>query len=489
MSHSYLIWNPRQVSLLPRDPCDWLPENHIASILLDVVEVMDLSAFGKKGVDARGAAGFHPTMMVVLVLYCLLSKQTSARSMERFIQCDLGGRFLCGGDTVPGWRCIAAFRQKFRKELGDLFAKSVQCCMDAKLVDSSVIFADGTKIEALASKQSNITYGRVDNAMEKLQQKFDALLAEADRLDAEEDKFEEAEKVRDDAEKLKNRKQLLLDAKNRMEEKARLDKEKWDETPKEKRPHDTKPTGEPKKDDRSNLVDPDSRLMKMKDGSFSQGYNVQLGVEEKNQIILGMAISNDPTDPKQLAPTVENVEEIIGCKPETWVADAGYLSEENIKYLEGKKIDPIICPDRKIATDEEKTAEDQNVSEAETKHENEDGSKSKKPRNPSWAQTQMRAKLATDKGKSTYAKRCQVVEPVFGQMKGSPGNPGTTRFTVTGLTNCQYVMLLECAVHNLGKLIRSKIRSRCQNQKASLPIFMRNLPVMKLRQQTLSMAI
>jgi transposase len=138
MAHGYRSWSPHQCALLPQNPLDWLPKDHIAPILLDVLEAFDLQTLRCRSWETRGAAGFDPAMMVVLVLYYMLNSQMSARSMERFLMSDLGGRFLCGDCDVPGCRCIAAFRQQHRDHLAGLFAQSVQCCIKANLVDSSL---------------------------------------------------------------------------------------------------------------------------------------------------------------------------------------------------------------------------------------------------------------------------------------------------------------------------------------------------------------
>ena len=40
----YKPWAPEQAFLLPPSPLDWLPEGHLAHFILDVVDVLDLSA-------------------------------------------------------------------------------------------------------------------------------------------------------------------------------------------------------------------------------------------------------------------------------------------------------------------------------------------------------------------------------------------------------------------------------------------------------------
>jgi transposase len=442
-----------------------MAEDHTAPILLEVVETFDLRAFHARGRDNRGTTGFHPTMMLTLILYCLLHRQGSARAMERFIRNDLGGRFLCGDAGVPGWRCLAEFRQRHSHRLPILFAKSVQCCMEAQLVDMSAVFGDGSKFESQVGKDRNITYGYADRAVENLQKKFDEMLAEADRLDEEEGKAEEAKLLREKAAGIPDRKQRIADAKKRMEARACLEKEEWDKTPKDQRPHQTKPSGLPLEKDRENTVEPESRLMKFRDGSFRQAYNVQMGAEGSHQIILGVTLSNDCTDPRQLSPTVAHVIETTGIKPGAWVADGGFLSEANLTYLEGEKIEAVISPERRAPKEPEASPSEpavENEPEAASAKAVPPGKTDRKRAQPkeavkaSWAKLVMREKLATERGKSLYALRCQVIEPIFGQIKGCPGCPGMRRFSVRGLENCRNAILLQCAAHNIGKYITSR---------------------------------
>src|SRR5580704_11224964 len=197
MANDFLPWTPRQIALLPCDPYDWLAEGHLAPVLLDVVETLDLSAFHARGSETRGAAGFHPTMMVTVILYCLLRRRESARSMEHFLHDDIGARYLSGGTELPGWRCIADFRQRHRSQLASLFAQSVRCCTEAKLVDTSVVFGDGSKFAAYASRDRSVRYGQADALIAKLELAFEEVLLEADRLDEEEGKAQEAAQKRD----------------------------------------------------------------------------------------------------------------------------------------------------------------------------------------------------------------------------------------------------------------------------------------------------
>ena len=63
----------------------------------------------------------------------------------------------------------------------------------------------------------------------------------------------------------------------------------------------------------------------------------------------------------------------------------------------------------------------------------------------------MARKLRTLKGRATYARRKQIVEPVFGQIKEARG---IRRFLLRGLEQVRSEWKLICATHNLLKLWR-----------------------------------
>src|SRR5438132_250789 len=100
--------------------------------------------------------------------------------------------------------------------------------------------------------------------------------------------------------------------------------------------------GQPAEKAQDNFTDPESRIMKMGNG-FEQSYNAQACVDEAHQIIVAVAVTNNPSDSAQLIPMVDATEAVIDQIPEQVVADAGYRSDENFERLEARKIDGVIA--------------------------------------------------------------------------------------------------------------------------------------------------
>jgi len=152
MAKHYLPYTLDQRLLMPPDLREWLPEGHLALFVLDVVSSLDLSAIHAvyEAKDDRGRAGFHPSMMVALLVYGYCVGRPSSRKIERATYEDVAFRVLAG-DQHPDHDCIAAFRKQHLPALADLFTQVLRLCQKAGLVKLGHIAIDGSKFKANAS--------------------------------------------------------------------------------------------------------------------------------------------------------------------------------------------------------------------------------------------------------------------------------------------------------------------------------------------------
>lgn len=192
------------------------------------------------------------------------------------------------------------------------------------------------------------------------------------------------------------------------------------------------PDGTPHPKAQRNFTDPDSRIMKSQDG-FVQAYNCQAAVDEKNQIIVAQAVTNQPPDVEHLIPVVEQMIENCGDVPGHLTADAGYFSEGNVVKAAELGVETF------IATKRQKHGEP--LPQAEEGPSNGPSDESIKE----W----MAHKLATEEGAAVYARRKAVVEPVFGQIKAVRG---FRQFLRRGIEKVCAEWSLICTTHNLLKL-------------------------------------
>src|ERR1039457_4530692 len=179
MAMNFLACDREQPFLMPPDPRDWLPEDHLAWFLLGSVDQMDLSAFyGSYRVDGWGRAAFEPSMMVSLLLYAYARGERSSRGIERKCVEDVAYRVIAA-QQKPDHATIARFRARHEDALAELFSSVLGLCKQAGLVKVGVIAIDGTKVHANASHHSNLDYRSEERE----------ILKEASEVDAAEDEL------------------------------------------------------------------------------------------------------------------------------------------------------------------------------------------------------------------------------------------------------------------------------------------------------------
>ena len=427
MAKAYRAYLPEQDLLLPPSLRDWLPENHLAHFVSDVVDQLDLNAIeAVYEKEERGQPPYHPRMMTKILLYSYSVGVYSSRRMQKKLVEDVGFRMLAAGNE-PDFRTISDFRKLHLPALQGLFDQMLQIALQAGTMKLGRVVLDGSKFKANASKHKAMSYGRMEEDEKRLQAEVKRLLEEAEKTDAEEDARYGRERSGDElpAElaRRETRVEKIHQAKRALEERAR-------EQAKSKGEPEAK--AKPKAKMQYNFTDPESRIMKGADG-FVQAYNAQVAVEPEFQLIVGQKVTQAANDKQQMKPLVEVIEEQSGQKPAEVVSDSGYCSEANLKYLEEKKIEGFVAIDRESYRDREQLG----------------------PRGPLPKEAtrvdHMRRKLQTKKGAAIYATRKTIVEPVFGQIKEARG---FRQFLLRGLKKVQGEWAIICLTHNILKLHR-----------------------------------
>jgi transposase len=175
------LWADRDQSfLLPVDMREWLPDDHVVWVLLEVIDCLDVS-----GLEARYALGgagrraFDPRMLLALLIYCYSGGIRSSRQIERLCRTDVAMRVITGM-RVPDHTVIARFRQRHQDSVRELFTQVLLVCANAGLGRLGTIAIDGTKIAANASRHATCR-------RQWLQQQVDEIVAQAAAEDAAED--------------------------------------------------------------------------------------------------------------------------------------------------------------------------------------------------------------------------------------------------------------------------------------------------------------
>ena len=454
--------------MLPPSLEDWLPEGHLARFISDVVGELDLSGIYRSyEKDGRGQAAYHPLMMVKLLFYGYSMGVVASRKMEAATYDNVAFRYLSANEH-PDHCSLAEFRRRHLRALAALFLEVLKLCQKAGLVKLGHVALDGTNIKANASRHRNWSYQRLSEREKELAQQVEQILAEAERADRSDDQRLGPRRGDEFPPELRKREQRLRkirEAKAELERQARQEAEEKKAAieqrlreRQEKAAARGKPMGgrrpavpdpaaaQPEPQARINLTDTDSRIQRERTSSgFVQGFNAQAAVDGQNQIIVAADVTNQQTDRAQLAPMIQQVEENTGAKPEKVSVDTGYYSPQQVQAPSLEGIDLYVKPDDPPKINESKVS-------------GRAGPKQAKPPRSGYGPDgipridHLRAKLATPEGQAVYAKRREIVEPVFGPIKQCRG---LRQFLMRGLEKTRAEWRLICLTHNLLKLYRS----------------------------------
>lgn len=431
MAKTFRPYDPDQMLLMPPSLADWVPEDHVARFVRDVVETLDLTAIEETYTEERGYPPYDPRMMVGVLLYAYCTGTYSARKIATKLVDSVAFRFLAAGNQ-PDFRTISEFRRRHGDALAALFTQGLRLCRQAGLVKLGRVAIDGTKIKANASKHKAMSYGRMKTQEAVLEQEVRGLLRQADAADREDDKRYGQDRRGDELPAELARRESRL-AKIR-EAKAALEAEARAQAKAEGKPPDD---GVPTDKAQRNFTDPEAKIQKTSDG-FIQGYNAQIAVDSgPSQIIVAQHVTPAAPDVQQLMPVVNAITAGLHRKPGGVLADAGYCSEANIVALEAKGIEAFIATGRRKHTEPLPVAPRGRMPDALS------------------ARDRMARKLLTRRGHAIYARRKAIVEPVFGQIKHARG---FRQFLRRGLIRVQQEWALVCLSHNLLKLHAAVIR-------------------------------
>jgi transposase len=423
----------------------WLPTDHLALFISDVVDTLDLREITEEYLHLQGGhPAYHPAMMLKLLFYGYCVGIRSSRRIEQKTYEDVAFRVL-SCDSHPDHSRISDFRKRHLAAISRLFVQVLGICKEAGLVKLGHVALDGTKIKANASKRKAMSYARMVKRERELSREVEKLLAEAEALDEHEDKKYGKNKRGDELpHELRFREKRLKkirEAKRALEQEARREVEDKQTRDKDDKPPtdgdsgpptvgDVKP--EPKK--QRNFTDPDSRIMRdSATKSFEQAYNAQAGVDCHSQVIVAAHVTQQANDKQQLLPMLEQIEENLGEIPDRVLADPGYFSEENVESVVLAFMEPFIPRDRSKHTDAPEPSPRGRI------------------RQDMSLVDRMLRKLKTKAGKTTYSKRKESIEPVFGQIKQARG---IRAFLFRGLEKVKGEWNLICLTHNILKLWR-----------------------------------
>jgi transposase len=433
--------------LMPPSVDEWLPPRHLARFVVEVVESLDLTSM-KKSYRGSGSACYQPAMLLSMLIYGYATGVFSSRKLERATYDSVAFRFIAANDH-PDHDTIATFRRRFLKDIGEQFVAVLKLAREMGVLKLGTVALDGTKIHANASRHSALSYEHAGKIEAQLQAEVAELLAKAEAADQanvpdgmsipEELALREArlEKLAAARAKIETRAKERFE-RERAEYQAKLaaraaKAEATGRKPRSKPPQP--PVEGPLPTDQINLTDEESRIMPVSGGGFEQCYNAQAVVAAGSLLVVAAEVVQAANDKQQLQPMLNKLAALPDAlgEVETLLADSGYYSEANVTACVGAEIEPLIAMGR----------QPHHPPLAERFED-----RPPPPENPTPVEA-MAYRLKTPDGRTLYALRKQVPEPVFGIIKSVLG---FRQFLLRGLDRAQGEWSLVTMSWNMKRL-------------------------------------
>ena len=430
--------------LLPPSVQDWLPDDHLARFVVDVVDRLDLGALERR-YSGGGKDPHHPALLLGLLFYGYATGVFSSRRLER-ATCDSVAFRHIAANSHPDHDTIASFRKRFLEDLQGLFVRILLIAQETGLLKLGNVSPDGTKVQANASRHRALSWGHAKRLEEQLRAEVSALLEQAAQAEDSEPDPDVPEELKRRAERLAVIEAAQAEIERRAQERHAAEQADHEERLEARREKEEKtgrkprgrppqaPQAGPRDADQVNLTDPESRIMPTSNG-FEQACNAQSGVDIESHLVVTADVVDRCSDKREVAPTLDALDALPAAlgQPVGLLADTGHFSRANVAHCEAAGLTPHIATGR----------EAHNVPLAERR--------ASPPPCPEDADpaTRMAHRLQTPEGRALHARRKSTVETVFGIIKEAMG---FRRFHLRGLQAVRGEWTLTCLAWNLKRM-------------------------------------
>ena len=301
-----------QFVLRAMDIEQFIPDDHAARALWEFTGRLDLAKFYEpmKAVEGHpGQPGNNPQLLIALWLYAYSRGIGSAREIERQCEYEPGFQWLCALKPI-NHHSLSDFRVEYDEALTELFTQVLGVLSAEGLITLERMMHDGTRIRASAS-------GNTFRTEKTLREHLDQARAQVRAMG---DPKQDAGNARKAAaqRRAKQERESKLEAALQQLEQVRQER------------------GRNRNEARASETDPEARVMKRNGGGFEPSYNVQISTDAAAGIIIGLDVTQSGADAPHLQAAVERIKETFGKAPDQLLADAGYISSENILALNGE---------------------------------------------------------------------------------------------------------------------------------------------------------
>lgn len=312
-----------QLYLLPPSVEDFIPATHLARVINDVVETIDVAEIASK-YSVLGQKSYSPHLLLKLLFYGYSIGVRSGRKIAAACEQDTAFMFLASM-YKPDFRTINDFRKNNLAFVQQAFVHIVRLCKSMGMGKAGTLILDGTKLKANASAERSKNKEQYNQLLERIDADIKTILEEAAATDKQEDELygntrgDELPKELQSKQRLKEKiQQALLDMKN--------------------------------EDQRINLTDKEAKFIRSRKG-IDLNYNCQTAITEDG-LIVSAYTSNNSSDRKETIKAVGNAEQNTQDVYTNVLADSGYASFDNYEELT-KQGKTLYIPDQQMNIERE----------------------------------------------------------------------------------------------------------------------------------------
>jgi transposase len=345
-----------------------IPLDHIFRTLLTVVDFDFIRPVVKASYGKNGNVSIDPVVVLKLMFLLFYEKVSSERALMSRLPMRLDWLWFCGydiDDELPDHSVLSKARRRWGKEIfAEFFERILLQCMEAGLVDGTIVHVDSSMIDGNASKDKLKVYlrsigGQVYETLDHAEGTVGEVAAESEACKAsrvlEETKPEEESQLSGESRKSQESSVLSESNASVAEGKSNLSA---DMGPLES-------VESPKPGQKITRVDPDARVGK-KYGRSTLGYKDHRVVDDRCGIITATVTTPaNVNDDRMLGASLDAHEENTSRVVETVVADKIYGTGANYKDLRDRGVDPCIPHKQKNCNCDPNFANDRFVYDAE----------------------------------------------------------------------------------------------------------------------------
>jgi transposase len=315
---AYRYGDREQCGLFPQSIEDYVGKQDAVRVYDAFVESLDFKGLGIELDEGQvGNSEYDPKAMMKLLVYGYSYGVKGSRKLERECHHNLSFMWLMGG-LKPDHKTIAEYRRRHKKRLKQVLKQCVRLCITLDLIAGNVLFVDGTKIRANAGRGKSHGREWYEKRLKEIDSRIEQLIEASEKIDAEEADMGSSVAMAKELAQAERLQDKVKQALKSLEQSGR---------------------------DKLNLSDPDSALMKSRQGSHAS-YNVQSVVDDRHGLIVHAEAVSETSDVNQFAKQIDQANQILDKPCEVAVGDAGYADTEELKKIDAQGIKVVVPSQR-----------------------------------------------------------------------------------------------------------------------------------------------